>query len=317
MKNKKTIMAFSAILILIFHLWINLTDSTVEMYLRQLCVIGVDLFFFVSAYTITKQEPFVYKNFIKDRFERVYLKFIVLSIIAAFIYKWELLKTLKVILGIEFFIKGGGSFLWFIPAIMIVYLILPLYKKLDYKYPKLVSIITLSLFFIIAISVSKSTSYKSFFILFNRIPIILLGYYFNKYHIIEYLKNSNIKYWSVTITTLIIGIFISYVVYIKHFKVSWFVDCFYILYIPLIISMLLLLEQINVNKLSKVISSITLELYGIQMIFGYKIADIVFKYTTNNLVTNILVILIICGISLFINKIFDLTKDSISKAKTV
>ena len=56
MKNKKSIMAVSAMLILIYHLWINITNSTIEVYLRQLCVTGVDLFFFVSAYSIANRK---------------------------------------------------------------------------------------------------------------------------------------------------------------------------------------------------------------------------------------------------------------------
>jgi len=41
MKNKKSLMAISALLILIYHLWINITNLRIEIYLRQICVIGV------------------------------------------------------------------------------------------------------------------------------------------------------------------------------------------------------------------------------------------------------------------------------------
>ena len=136
MQNKKTIMTFSALFIVIFHMWINVTNSPIEMYLRQICVIGVDLFFFLSAYSIGKRKNIEYKKFIIDRFLKIYLKFIIFACIAAFYLKWDISKFIKVILGIELFNKGGGSFLWFIPGIMLVYLTLPLYKKIDEKYPK-------------------------------------------------------------------------------------------------------------------------------------------------------------------------------------
>ena len=81
MKNKKAIMFFSSLLILIFHLWINIFDRAsnlfeVENFLRQLCYIGVDIFFFLSCYSISKHEIKDYKKFICSRFIKVYLVFI-------------------------------------------------------------------------------------------------------------------------------------------------------------------------------------------------------------------------------------------------
>ena len=47
-----------------------------EDYLRWLCVIGVDLFFFVSVYSFMKKDRVNYKEFIINRVIHVYLKFI-------------------------------------------------------------------------------------------------------------------------------------------------------------------------------------------------------------------------------------------------
>ena len=54
MKNKKLIMFFAALMILIFHLWIYINPITnnlfkIEVFIRTICYIGVDIFFFVSA----------------------------------------------------------------------------------------------------------------------------------------------------------------------------------------------------------------------------------------------------------------------------
>ena len=53
MKNKKLIMFFAALMILIFHLWIYINPITnnlfkIEVFIRTICYIGVDIFFFVS-----------------------------------------------------------------------------------------------------------------------------------------------------------------------------------------------------------------------------------------------------------------------------
>lgn len=315
MQNKKTIMAFSALFILIFHLWINVTNSQIEMYLRQICVIGVDLFFFVSAYSITKRKNIEYKKFIIDRFCKIYLKFIIFAIIAALYLNWDLTKFIKTILGLELFNKGGGSFLWFIPGIMLVYLTLPLYKRVDEKYPKATPILATIIFLLISITISSLTNYRNLFILTNRIPIILLGYYFSKYDIFKYLNRKNLIYWLVTIILIISGIVISYLVYINHFNVTWFREIFYILYIPLNIGVILLLDKIKDNKISSLIGSVTLELYALQMIFGFKIANEIFKYTNMRLLSNILITIVLLILAIILKKIFDLPYKFKAKKK--
>ncbi len=306
MQNKKTIMSVSALMILIFHLWIYVTHSQIEMYLRQLCVIGVDLFFFVSAYSIARREKIDYKNFIVDRFRKVYLKFMIFSMIGTLYFDWGLTKFIKIIFGIELFEKGGGAFLWFLPGIMLVYLILPLYKKIDSKYPKWTPFITILLYSSLSIIISSFTTYQNLFILTNRIPIILLGYYFAKYDIFKILNNHQVNYWITAITTFMFGILISYFSYVTHFRVFWYKDLFYILYIPLCIGLILLLDKIKTNKLSELVGSVTLELYALQMIFGFPLANQMFQYTNMKLLSNLLTIVILVMMSIVIQRILDL-----------
>lgn len=305
MKNKKSIMTLSALFILIFHLWIYVTNLPLERYLRQICVIGVDLFFFVSAFSIAKKN-IEYKKFIINRFLKVYLKFIVLVLIACLYFKWDIVKYFKVILGIELFTKGGGSFLWFIPSIMLVYLLLPLYKLVDHKHQKLTPIITIMVYIFVSIVISLYTNYDKLFILTNRIPIMLLGYYFAKYNIMEYLDEKKIRYWLITIFLLILGIILSYIVYTNHFSINWFKEIFYIIYIPLEIGVILLLDKLKTNKFSSIIGSITLELYGLQMIFGFKIANDILKYTNIKLLSNIITIIVLIILAIVMKKIFSI-----------
>ena len=68
MKNKKLIMFFATLMILIFHLWIYINPITnnlfkIEVFIRTICYIGVDIFFFVSAFSISNKEI---KNYISD-----------------------------------------------------------------------------------------------------------------------------------------------------------------------------------------------------------------------------------------------------------
>lgn len=309
MQNKKTIMTFSALLILIFHLWINLTHLQIEMFLKHLCVIGVDLFFFVSAYSIAKIDKKEYKSFIRNRFHKIYFKFILFTIIGAFYFHWDIIQFIKIIFGIEFFIKGGGSFLWFLPSIMFLYLLFPLYKLMDLKHPKMTPFVTILLILLTSFLISTFTSTCALLILINRIPIFLLGYYFSKYAIFETLYNNKIKYWFITFASLIIGVIISYFVYFNHFKIVWFKDLNYLLYIPFILGLILLLDKIKVNQLSRLIGSSTLEIYGFQMLFGFKLASFFFKLINNKIISNLVTILILLIISVGVQSLFYSKKE--------
>ena len=309
MKNKKVIMSFSALMIIIFHLWINITKPNtniylIETYLRYIGYIGVDIFFFLSAYSLASNEIDNYLNFIFKRFKKIYLKFIIFGVIAFFFNKWSFLKLLKIIFGIEFLTKGGGSFLWFIPAIMIIYILLPLYKKLDNKYKIITPIITIItyLILVITLSINKKTTLLIFI---NRIPIILFGYYFSKLKIFEKLQKNNLLYYCVALCLTIFGLLFNYYLYFNHFYLSYFQDIFYVLSIPLIIGVILLLDKIKVNKLFNYLGSITLEVYAIQMIFGYYLTGKLVKIISNSFLTNIISIVIVILIASFFNLIFN------------
>ena len=309
MKNKKVIMSFSALMIIIFHLWINITKPNtniylIETYLRYIGYIGVDIFFFLSAYSLASNEIDNYLNFIFKRFKKIYLKFIIFGVIAFFFNKWSFLKLLKIIFGIEFLTKGGGSFLWFIPAIMIIYVFLPLYKKLDNKYRVITPIITIItyLILVITLSINKKTTLLIFI---NRIPIILFGYYFSKLKIFEKLQKNNLLYYCIALCLTIFGLFFNYYLYLNHFYLSYFQDIFYVLSIPLIIGVILLLDKIKVNKLFNYLGSITLEIYAIQMIFGYYLTGKLVKIINNSFLTNIISIVIVILIASLFNLIFN------------
>lgn len=290
MKNKKTIMFFSSILILIFHLWINIFERTsnlynIEEFIRQICFIGVDIFFFLSSYSIANVKSNDYKSFIISRLKKVYIPYIIFAIIALFYMKWDIKTFILNILGINLFLKGGGSFLWFIPAIMIIYILLPLYSKLDNKYKRLIPIITIIIWLISNILLSVYTTFNHIFIFTNRIPIILIGYYFKKYNIIENMNKKIYIFLGIILT--LVGLFILY--YSRHINIILIKDIFYILGIPLTIGLILLINLIPTNKIINLLGSITLEMYAIQLIIGYRITEILLL-KNSYLLTNILTI---------------------------
>lgn len=312
MNNKKCLMSLSALMIIIFHLWINVTNYNIENFIRYIFYIGVDIFFFISAVSLSNKK-IEYKSFIKNRFINIYLKFIIFLFIASIYKSFKIEKIIKSFLCIELLYKGGGAFLWFIPSIMVLYIIIPLIKKLDDKYKIITPILIFLSWCIFTIIMSIYNINNNAFIFTNRLPIFFLGYYISKYNLISKLKSNKIIYVILSIILIVIGSFISYKCYINHTSFKYINEVFYIINIPLIIGIILLFDLIPKNKVCDYIGTSTLELYGLQMIFGTFIAGKVYSIISIPIVANIITITLFTLISHVMYKIFETIKTLLNK----
>lgn len=123
-------MGLAALLIMIFHFYIPFSGLKAELVIYRAAYIGVDIFFFVSAYSLAQRDRIEYWKFVGNRLLSIYIPFVLFAVVAGFYEKWKYPRFFKVISGIEFFKRGGGSFLWFFVAIMLIYLIAPFLIKL-------------------------------------------------------------------------------------------------------------------------------------------------------------------------------------------
>ena len=80
--NKKFLQFLGAILIIVFHLWIKLSNNLLESFFVGIAYIGVDIFFLVSVCSLANK-TIDYKSFIVNRFKTIYLKFVVFVLIMA------------------------------------------------------------------------------------------------------------------------------------------------------------------------------------------------------------------------------------------
>ncbi len=159
-------MTFSALQILIFHLWIIvLSGNQAELFLQKTAYIGVDVFFFLSAYSLQKRKITDIKAYYISRFKSVYLKYAVFTLIAAITSGWTFTRVIKILTGVELFQKGGGAFLWFIPAIMLFYILIPWIQKITAPNLKLGAAILICMWFIIGILLTGFTSFKNILII--------------------------------------------------------------------------------------------------------------------------------------------------------
>ncbi|MCQ2516619.1 MAG: acyltransferase [Saccharofermentans sp.] len=288
MPNRRSIMAFSGLQILLYHLWINMfPGNQVEMFLRASAFVGVDIFFFLSGFSLGCRETGNYWTFIKSRFTSVYLKFILFAIAALIYSKWKFTRLFEVIFAVEFFKKGGGSFLWFLPAIMICYLLFPLYRKADNKKPRLTLTIAILVWTVTGVLITYLTSYKVIFIFWMRLPVFLLGFYAAKNRLLDKCLDKNVVRIVAGIALIIIGGVLFYLTGFKTRLSVPMVDMFYVFGIPSAIGLIMLVSYIPEVKLIEWIGKSTLEMYGVQMVFGYKMANFIFTQTQSKMLTNI------------------------------
>ena len=279
--NKKFLQVIAAFQILFFHLWAPITSTQIEQLVLKTAYVGVDMFFFLSAYSLAGRE-IDYVPFLKDRVLKLYAKFAFFVLIMALFSKsFGVIRAVKSLTFIEFFQKGGGAFLWFIPAILILYIIYPLFLKWN---SRLKVIWVLLIWLTGSVFAEHVLSYTAVFIFTNRIPVILAGYLFKTYCT----KNNNLRRSFIVLIPL--GVLLLYMYGFKvrlNFPIK---DMFYVLAIPSVLGLVTLSSYVKKYAVTESLGSITLELYAVQMIFGQRILIFAYNiFNKNALLTNIFV----------------------------
>ena len=306
-------MAFAALQILIFHLWINISSSEIENFIKQISYIGVDIFFFLSGYSLYRSDTGNYFQFIGNRFRTVYSKFILFALIAAWVNKWNMGYVLKVISGIDLIQNGGKAFLWFLPAIMLFYLIVPLYKKFDVKNRRMAVVVLGITWIIIALLFTYGITTVPIAIWWNRIPIFFIGYYLAEFHANRKSTGHRAAYLSGFALIVAADVILAYRYAYKMKLNQPIEDMFYILVIPLAIGIALLISMIKENKLIRAIGSSSLELYAMQMIFGYTWANRILSRTKSILVTDLTIMIILIAAPILVHYLYQVIYKKINQ----
>lgn len=281
MRCKKEIMGLAALMVVFFHFYIPFGNSAFEKYIFRSSFIGVDMFFFVSAYSLAGRSSkgnFNAGKFILNRLEYIYAPFVILSLIAAVYKKWELSRFFKTIFGIEFYERGGGSFLWYFIGIMVIYLLVPLMLLLKRKTKLWGFVILLISWGILGSVLQFGFNYTKAFILINRLPIFFIGLYYDDLILANLNKLKRVYVYLIEVVLFVVGTILTYKYATTIRLLKPFADMYYVVAIPLILatvmiihSIVTLLEGKYSSIILKFLGGITLELYGLQMVFGYDI----------------------------------------------
>lgn len=293
--TKKYSMALAALLILLYHCWINVFRygsvlGNIERFIVTSSFVGVDIFFFVSAYSLSTRPPEDYVSFILNR---------ALKLMPLFIIAYAL-----------------GTFLWFLPSLMIVYLIFPLvYNKCKQNPGISFMLLMLAWAVVTWLVLGVLKPEQDYGIFLFRIPVIILGAY------APYVSKSMLttKKQRAVLGTLflVFGTAVVYIWgYIERINIP-FKGTFYLTCIPQLIGIMLLLGLIE--KESKIINyfaSMTLELYFVQMVTGNWLINNVYKLSGSRILTNLITLGVVILLSKAISLIGETINDTPKKIAT-
>jgi len=285
-RYRSVLMGLAAIWIFVFHAWIPVFSENsgtvssvfhnIEEFVRRTGFYGVDIFLLLSGMGLTfaiKKETLL--KFYYRRIRRVYLPFLLAALIRWPITHWSIWEFFKIITGISFYTEHIHVLCWFVPAIITLYLVFPLYYKFFAKAKKkfIFTGIAIAVWLILSFLLDGIMRYDLYGFT-NRIPIFLIGIYFGdivqRRNEIEF----KVKHYIFMLLTLCAGLFLAYMYVFKDFGIFLSEE---LLILPgilisisssFLIAKLMNLLEISHSKVFKFISSvlgfwgaISLELY--------------------------------------------------------
>lgn len=315
-KTKQPIMGLAALLIIFFHLFpISRSTDLVSGFFRYIAMtayIGVDIFFFMAGYMSAFSDTKNYLKYVKKKFINLYPIFLVSCIAVAAFGKLSVKQTVMTLIGVELIKRGGGSFLWFIPAIMMYYLVAPIYIRLVKKIGGINAFTVGTVAWAaIMIGLEYAIDNHNVNIFLCRIPIILIGVLASQYE-------GKIKPEQKIITSailLITGVFLTWK-FGYMIKANFLVtNIFYVLAMPYTVGVLLVADTLlSKYKLSALdfLGKISLELYCFQMILGMLLFGAIASTVKNLMLSFFIVVIMIIVLSHFAGilrkKLIDITK---------
>ncbi len=216
-KYRGAIMGFAALWIFFFHEWQPLAsaDSWIafpEGFLKRIGFCGVDIFLLLSGIGLTYSiEKANLGRFYYNRFKRLILPFLGVAVVRCILENWSAETFFGNISGFNFYTKSMYSFLWFVTAIVTLYLLFPLYYKIfKGASDKILFTAIVILFWLICSIYQRNTPRVDLFGFTNRIPVFLIGVLFgwitqNKKEI----RFDGIA-WCMVWMTFILGIYLAY-----------------------------------------------------------------------------------------------------------
>lgn len=221
-------MGIAALWIFIYHVFANIqfTDKPL-LFELQYCIIklgdcGVNIFFFLSGIGLPNSldnNPSI-RDFYRKRIGRLLLSGIVSLMLTYRYYSWNVKDLILNGTGYNFLFKSVTSYYWFFYAIIVIYILFPMYYTMFKKSRNktLFTAVCSSALFLLMIVGSNSFINKETYVFIARIPCFFIGVLFN------YLgKNENFKYSfinvSIHVVMLIVGVLSGYLILVNDIDI--------------------------------------------------------------------------------------------------
>lgn len=220
-KCRTPLMGFAALWIYYFHICpIGIFDSfpfsRIEWYIHQEGFCGVDIFLLLSSfglcYSLNKKpvkDIKSYGNYLKSRFVRIFCVLIPITLVIGCVDGWSLSEFCLKITGVNQLMCDVYSYLWFVPCILIFYILAPFYYMLFDRVKRKFIFTASSVVIAIALCfLLKPFIRYDLYAIAVRVPVFLLGFYFGHCSYNE-VKISCI-HWIAAIVSLVVGVTYSY-----------------------------------------------------------------------------------------------------------
>ena len=327
--NRKGIMGFAALWIMILHIWypffgeINKQLAFIESVVIGSGYTGVDILLFLSGmglYFSLKRNNVL--TFYTNRLKRIFVPIILTALMYSLVQKWDISLFINNVLGINFYRENIYCFLWFFTAIETLYLLFPIYFHFFEKFEKksMFTMFVLVIWLILVLC-NKSVIRKDLFVFINRIPVFCLGVLLGYYETKETRINNTKLAILLNVILLLFGL---YEMHLCHDYNHYILVPYSSNFLPTLIITLSLVPLLSIvfekmtvlKKLFSILGTMSLELYCLQELINYLIRDNISKLIKSVFVQNVIMALIVLILSYFFYKITNSISNLIFRKKT-
>lgn len=226
-KYRSQLMGLAIIWIILFHSNLDVSYFKIFDLIKSIGNAGVDIFMFVSGFGIyySLSKGVSIKTFYKNRLRRIlpyYLPIVIIFSLYLY-YKgfWDVDIVIKNILLLSYWTIPDLTkvFDWYIPAILVIYVAVPLFYYF-YKKSKIISTLSVIIFFYILSFLVIDTPFATLQLVTMRIPTFVIGFC-----IADYSQNhKNAKLSPLGILLCILGLIVGFG--FLHYLFYYFPDQF-------------------------------------------------------------------------------------------
>ena len=230
-RYRTVLMGFSALWIYYFHivpaipLGLPLLN-VVSGYLKDHGFCGVDILLLLSGFGLAcsfAKKPVTgpgdYGRYLVRRLRRIFVVIVPAAAVIALADHWTLLQLLGRCTGIWQLATDVYDFLWFVPCILLFYLLTPfyyaLYRRLPHRFAAACAVIAV---WIVLLFLLRNTLRSDLYAIANRVPVFLLGICMGDLHSSGAVLKK--RYALVSLAALVCGVAYSFA--LSSGKADWY-----------------------------------------------------------------------------------------------